>query len=114
MPNPIVHFEIIGRDGGALQRFYAETFGWTVNADNPMNYGMVDAGGQGINGGIGGGEKPLATFYIEVDDPARYLDKVKAAGGKVVMDVTEIPGYVTIAQFADPAGNVIGLLKAAA
>jgi uncharacterized protein len=112
VPNPVVHFEIIGRDGSALQRFYAETFGWTVNADNPMNYGMVDASGQGISGGIGAGPASLATFYIEVDDPARYLDNVKAAGGKVVMDVTEIPGYVTIAQFEDPAGNVIGLLKA--
>jgi uncharacterized protein len=112
MPNPVVHFEIVGKDGDALQRFYAEAFGWTVNADNPMKYGMVDTGGQGIAGGIGAGEAPLATFYVEVDDPARYLDKVKASGGKIVMDVTEIPGYVTIAQFADPAGNVIGLLKA--
>lgn len=113
MPNPVVHFEITGRDGEALQRFYAESFGWTVNANNPMNYGMVDTGGKGgIAGGISGGDAALATFYIEVDDPARYLARVKAAGGKVVMDVTEIPDYVTIAQFADPAGNVIGLLKA--
>jgi uncharacterized protein len=111
MPNPVVHFEIIGRDGDALQRFYGEAFGWTINADNPMNYGIVDTGGAGINGGISGGDRARATFYIEVDDPARYLKKVAAAGAKVVMDVTEIPGSVTLAMFEDPAGNVIGLLK---
>jgi len=27
-------------------------------------------------------------------------------------DVTEIPGMVTFAQFRDPAGNIIGLVKA--
>jgi predicted enzyme related to lactoylglutathione lyase len=28
------------------------------------------------------------------------------------MPVTEIPGMVVLAQFADPEGNVIGLVKA--
>jgi predicted enzyme related to lactoylglutathione lyase len=28
-----------------------------------------------------------------------------------VVPVTEIPGLVTFAQFADPQGNVVGLLK---
>ena len=43
MPNPVVHFEITGRDGEALQRFYRDAFGWKVNADNPMDYGVVEA-----------------------------------------------------------------------
>lgn len=112
MPNPVVHFEILGTDGAALQQFYAESFGWTINADNPMSYGLTDTGGAGINGGIGQAEHPLATFYIEVDDPTRYLEKVAAAGGEVVQKTTEIPGMVTFAQFRDPAGNVVGLVKA--
>lgn len=112
MANPVVHFEIVGPDGEALQRFYGETFGWTINADNPMSYGLVDTGGQGINGGIGSAEQPLATFYIEVGDPAAFLKKVTAAGGEVVQDVTLIPDMVTFAQFRDPAGNLVGLVKA--
>ncbi len=62
MANPVVHFEIIGRDGAALNRFYGEVFGWTINADNPMNYGMVDTGGQGINGGISSGDAARSTI----------------------------------------------------
>ena len=112
MPNPVVHFEIIGKDGVALQRFYGEVFGWSIDAGNPLRYGMVDTGGGGINGGIASGEGVRNTFYIEVDDPAAYLAKVKAHGGKVVMDVTAIPGAVTMAQFSDPEGNLIGIVKA--
>lgn len=111
MPNPVVHFEISGPDKAALQNFYRTAFGWSVNADNPMGYGMVDNQGEGIGGGLDGDEASV-TVYIQVDDPAAYLEKVKSLGGKVVTEVTEIPGMVTMAKFADPAGNVIGLVKA--
>jgi len=37
----VVHFEVIGKDGKALTSFYTELFGWKVDANNPMNYGMV-------------------------------------------------------------------------
>lgn len=112
MPNPVVHFEILGTDGEQLQKFYADVFGWTINADNPMNYGMTDTGGEGINGGVGQAEAALATIYIEVDDPQQHLQKVVAAGAEVVQDVTVVPDMVTFAQFRDPAGNVVGLVKA--
>jgi len=115
MANPVVHFEITGKDGKKLQNFYSGVFGWNIDANNPMNYGIVNAEeGRGIGGGIsaGDGGTRRVTFYIEVDDPQAYLDKVEAKGGKTVMPVTEIPGMVVLAQFADPEGNVVGLVKA--
>ena len=114
LPISVVHFEVTGKDGKKLQEFYSKAFGWNVNADNPMNYGIVDAQEGGIAGGIsaGDGGTKQVTFYIEVDDPQAYLDKVEAKGGKTVMPVTEIPGMVVLAQFADPEGNVVGLVKA--
>jgi predicted enzyme related to lactoylglutathione lyase len=114
MPNPVVHFEIVGRDGPALQKFYADAFGWKVDAANPMNYGMVDNGGEGINGGISGGEKPedsWVTVYIQVDDLDAALVKIEAAGGKTVQPPLEIPGVVTMALFNDPDGHLVGLVK---
>ena len=112
MANPVVHFEVTGMDGKSLQDFYSGVFGWKINADNPMNYGIVDAGetGGGISAGDGG--RNQVTFYVEVDDPQAYLNKVEAKGGKTVMPVTEIPGMVIFAQFADPEGNVVGLVDA--
>jgi putative ATP-binding cassette transporter len=49
--------------------------------------------------------------FAFLDDPAAALDRAQELGGKTVMPPTEIPGVVTMAQFLDPAGNLIGLIK---
>ena len=33
MGNPVVHFEISGRDGEALSEFYSSLFGWNINCN---------------------------------------------------------------------------------
>ena len=74
MGNPVVHFEIIGTDGAALEKFYSELFGWHVMS-SPIpgggTYGLVDThSGKGINGGIGqtpNGENRV-TIYVESSD----------------------------------------------
>lgn len=114
MAQPVVHFEIYGKDEKKLQQFYSELFGWKIHASNPMNYGLVDTGtGRGINGGIAHAEPgmPSVTIYIEVDDLQAYLDKAASMGSKVLVPVTEIPGMVTYALFSDPEGNAVGLVK---
>jgi len=58
MGYPVVHFEIVGKDGAKLNEYYGELFGWNIETDNPMNYGMVAReGNKAANGdlGIGGG-----------------------------------------------------------
>ena len=84
MANPVVHFEVTGKDGKKLQDFYAKTFGWKIDASNPMNYGVVDNAGEGIGGGIsaGDGGTKQVTFYIAVDNPQAYLDKVEARAAR--------------------------------
>jgi predicted enzyme related to lactoylglutathione lyase len=114
MPNPVIHWEIVSAEHGReLQQFYADLFGWEVNADNPFGYGTVDTKAGGINGGIGPTEGPTrVTIYVEVDDLQAMLDSAVQLGATELMPVTEvIPGRVTLALFADPAGNVTGLLK---
>lgn len=112
MTNPVMHFEIIGKDAIALQKFYAETFGWKLSPPLPEmgNYSIFDNEGQGIGGGIGEGE-PRVTVYIAVDDPQRYMEAAIKAGATELMPVTTIMPGVTIGLFADPAGNCIGIMK---
>ena len=110
MPNPVVHFEIGASDSAVLQRFYSGAFDWTVSADNPMQYGLVETGGTGIGGGITESENPGVMIYIEVDDLEAALGRVAALGGSTVQEITTIPGMVTFALFADPEGNVVGLV----
>ena len=114
MPNPIVHWEIQSNQPEEIQQFYAKLFDWHIDSNNPMNYGMVDTHTEeGINGGIGptGGGKNQVTFYVQVGDLQAYLDKAESIGGKTVMPPMEIPGVVTLALFADPEGNVVGMVK---
>jgi len=113
MTNPVTHFEIMGKDAIALQKFYADVFGWKLSPPvaEQANYSLFDNEGHGIGGGIGEGD-PRVTVYIEVDDPQAYLDKATKAGAKTLMEVTQVMGDVTIALFADPQGNTVGLLKA--
>ena len=115
MPNPVTHFEIMGGQDNDLQNFYRQAVGWEINADNPMNYGIVGPqDGKGIGGGVGPGheDQGWVTVYIEVADPAAVLQKVEQMGGQTIMQPADVPGGPTIAQFRDPAGNMVGLVKA--
>jgi predicted enzyme related to lactoylglutathione lyase len=113
MAHPVLHFEILGSNGAALQKYYAELFGWEINADNPQNYGMVTGIEPGIGGGVGPSQdgKPFVTVYVQSDDLQASLDKAESLGGKTVMEPMDIPDGPTIAMFSDPEGNVVGLFK---
>lgn len=115
MPNPIVHWEVYGKDGRKLEEFYKNLFDWHVEHMEQMNYGMVDTHAEGgINGGIGQETEQTparVTFYVQVDDLDAYLRRAESLGGKTIAPPMEIPDVVTFAMFADPEGNVIGLVK---
>ncbi|MDA1096262.1 MAG: glyoxalase [Chloroflexi bacterium] len=115
MPNPVVHWEIEAKNPAKLQEFYRTLFDWHVDADNPMNYGMVDTHAEGgINGGISVAEEgstQSTTIYVEVPDLQAALDKATSLGAKVVMPITVIPDVVTMAKFQDPEGHIVGLMK---
>ena len=113
--HPVVHLEILGADAPRLQRFYGELFGWKITL-NPAGYGYVPvapASPVTLTGGIGPSPqgRPLTVFYVKVDDPAATLRKVEGLGGRIVVPPVEVPGGITFARFADPEGNVIGIVR---
>jgi predicted enzyme related to lactoylglutathione lyase len=109
----VTWFEISSTNSEALRTFYAEAFDWRLRAVEGFPYALVDSGVEGaIRGGIGEAQGPnQVIFYVEVDDPQAFLDRIERLGGSAVVPVTELPGLVTFAQFADPEGNVVGLVK---
>ena len=113
MANPVVHFEVAGKDAAKLREFYSELFGWKIDANNPMNYGLVEASEGGLAGGIGPSPDgtPHVTFYVQVDDLQAALDKAEQLGGKTVNPPMEVPGGPSLAHFTDPEGNFVGLAK---
>ena len=114
MAAPVVHFEINAANAEQAQKFYADLFGWKINANNPMGYGLVKTGTKmGINGGIGKAEQgnPFVTVYAQVKNPQEYLDKAVALGAQVVVPVTVVPKMATYALFRDPDGNLVGIIE---
>jgi uncharacterized protein len=121
MAQPVVHFEIIGRDPAKLRSYYGELFGWefhtgdatTVAVSEPGNYGFIDEAttGNGINGGIGGGEGygPRVLFYVQVPNVEAALKKAESLGGKRRMGPEGTPGTLVVGQFTDPDGHLIGV-----
>ncbi len=120
MGQPVVHFEVIGKDGAALKSFYGDLFGWEINDDNPMDYGTIQRDGNtrddgaGIGGGVSGGPDGYeghVTFYVEVPDIEAALVKAEGLGGSRVMGPDEVMPGLELGQFTDPEGHLIGLVK---
>jgi predicted enzyme related to lactoylglutathione lyase len=121
MGQPVVHFEVMGKDGDKLVKYYSELFGWEIDTNNPQNYGIVQREGNlnpdgvGIGGGVGPGPDGYeghVTFYVEVPDVEAALAKAESLGGKRMMGPDKVTEEIEIGMFADPEGHVIGLTKA--
>jgi predicted enzyme related to lactoylglutathione lyase len=133
MGQPVVHFEIEGEDGEALRSFYSDLFGWDIDADNPMRYGIVaregntNADGVGIGGAVGAvpetpsstwrgpsraeGYEGHVTVYVEVPDVEAALAKAESLGGTRMLGPDETLGGLEVAKFTDPEGRLIGLVS---
>ncbi len=125
MGQPVVHFEIVGKDGGTLRRYYSELFGWKIESHmegDPIDYGVVSRDGNvgpdgiGIGGGIGtapDGYDGHVTFYVAVPDVEAALAKAERLGGRRLMGPDRVPNGPEIGQFADPEGHVSGVVSPA-
>jgi predicted enzyme related to lactoylglutathione lyase len=120
MGQPVVHFEITGKDGEKLQSYYSDLFGWDIDSSNQMKYGIVsregntNADGVGIGGGIATGPEGYGghvTFYVEVPDVEETLAKAESKGGTRMMGPDEVMDGLVIGLFTDPEGHVVGVMQ---
>jgi uncharacterized protein len=118
MGNPVVWFEVMGKDGAKLRSFYGDLFGWSYENVEGMDYGMVQGADGGempsIPGGIGTapeGAPSYQTFYVGVDDVPAALAKAESLGGTTLVPEMELPMGGKIAILGDPEGNMIGVFK---
>jgi hypothetical protein len=119
MGNKIMHFEIPAGDVEKLSKFYSDLFDWKFAKQSMpgMDYWMIETTGQGAEHLAGGmyvkqteAEKP--RFYVMVDDIDAHTEKLKAAGGTVLVTKQEIPEMGWSVLAADPENNTIGLFQA--
>jgi len=123
MGQPVVHFEVIGKDPAGLRGYYGELFGWEFDTGSPvsgavsepMNYGFVNGNttsdGTGIPGGVGGGAgyDRHVIFYVGVPDVEAALRKAESLGGTRRLGPARAPTGLVVGHFTDPEGNLIGV-----
>jgi len=123
MGQPVVHFEIIGKDPAKLRDYFGELFGWEFDLPSPVSeavsdpasYGFVNrmttSDGTGIPGGVGGGAgyETHAVFYVAVPDVEAALARAESLGGKRLMGPERAPSGLVVGHFTDPEGNLVGV-----
>ena len=122
MKNAISWFEIPSTDINRAQKFYEAILGISMTTMDMPNMKMrmfpLDDPMNGVGGTIvdsGGFHKSSATegplIYLNGNpDVQHILDKVEAAGGKILVPKTMItPEYGDMAVFLDTEGNRIAL-----
>lgn len=128
--NRVVHFEIHVADPERAAKFYQEIFGWKIEEwkfPEPMadenRYWMVKTGPDsepGINGGMvfrkGSAPKdgdPMTAYVctMMVSSVDEYLEKIKKAGGRVMIEKMPIIQVGWLAYARDLDGNVFGIME---
>jgi predicted enzyme related to lactoylglutathione lyase len=116
-----------------LRRFYSELFGWVIDSDNPMDYGLIErkgnlnADGVGIGGAVLGvpdipsstwrgpsradGYSGHVTVYVEVTDVEAALVRAEHLGGRRMQGPDEVLGGLQMGKFHDPEGRLIGVVS---
>jgi predicted enzyme related to lactoylglutathione lyase len=115
MGQPVVHFEVIGKDPDKLRDYYGRLFGWSFGDPmGPTDYATVQEP-DGIGGGIGGvpeGYDGHVTWYVQVDDVEATLSEAESLGGRRMMGPDQVPGVgIVIGLLQDPEGHVIGVMS---
>ncbi|HEV8246064.1 MAG TPA: VOC family protein [Polyangiaceae bacterium] len=119
LPGKFVWFELVSKDAKKAQAFYGEVFGWKV-APFPMGnftYEMILTGDT-LDTMIGGYAPPTSEAtpshwlaYVSVEDVDAAAKAASAAGGKVLVSPSEIPGVGRSARIADPQGAELCVLR---
>jgi predicted enzyme related to lactoylglutathione lyase len=126
--DPVVHFEMPVEDRNRMAKFYTRAFGWQMQmlGKDMGNYTLattaskVDKKGRPkkrgiINGGFFTKSDDMPAQYpsvvIAVDSIKRSMNKVNKAGGEVIGEPMEIPGFGMYVSFYDTEGNRVSIME---
>ncbi len=102
--SPIVFFDIAGPDMAKLKSFYADNFGWDIDASGAIATPHLP--------GTLRQDPPEKILYLGVADLDAAIAKVKASGGTIETPKLPTPTGETFVLFRDPAGNRMGMVQA--
>jgi len=114
----LTHFAINTDDVEATQLFYGSIFGWSFNDYGAGFVQIIDDATQQPMGSIQQRRQLLddaPTLGFEctfgVDDVDETSAQVQAAGGRILMEKSTIPGVGHLLAFEDPGGNPVLVMQ---
>jgi hypothetical protein len=119
MPQHLAHFSINADDVDRARRFYEKAFGWSFRAWGPPRFYMIETGpDQPVRASLQGRRELMAgqrtigfECTIGVDSIDETEKAVRAAGGRIILPRSVIPGVGTLFFFADSEGNAVGAMQ---
>jgi predicted enzyme related to lactoylglutathione lyase len=126
--DPVVHFEFPAEDRNRISKFYRSAFGWKTQMLGEENGNYViattanetDKKGRPKRAGIINGgfyekdpQKPAQypSVVIAVDSLKRSMAKIAKAGGKILGEPMEVPGFGMYVSFFDTEGNRVAMME---
>jgi uncharacterized protein len=126
--DPVVHFEMPAEDSKRMAKFYTKAFGWqmqilgedmgnyvlaTTTADvdkkgRPKKVGMINGGFYTKSDAMPG---QYPSVVMSVDNIKKSMNKIAKAGGKVIGEPMEIPGFGMYVSFFDTEGNRASIME---
>jgi len=114
--------ELFATDNKTALEFYSGQFGWTKGEAfdmGPMGvYQLYIIGNEQMGKQYGGMAnkpdafpQPVWLYYFNVDDIDTAVERVKTAGGQILMGPHQVPGGSWILQGLDPQGAMFALLE---
>lgn len=113
--NKPIWFDVTTSDPDGARKFYEALFGWNydIGGQETGFYTMCMIGNSnaaGLGPNMPGQDMPPAwTVYFGVADADATVEKVKQAGGQVMVPVMDVLEYGRMAICTDSAGAVFGL-----
>lgn len=122
MSNKVIHFEVQADDVERAKKFYERALGWKIEKamskddGGMMDYWMLDTGsGPGIGGGMyqRPADDKLYTYdaTILVEDIDKATEAVKANGGTITREKSELKGVGWFVSAKDTEGNRFALMQ---
>jgi uncharacterized protein len=116
-PGRVGWHELLAADWEKAFAFYSDLFDWQkADADSdPMGtYQLFSAGGQTLGGMFT--KPPMVSvpfwlYYFNVGDIDAALERVKAAGGRILEGPIEVPGGRRIVRCTDPQDAMFALTE---
>jgi hypothetical protein len=116
-PKHIGWHELHTSDWEAAFRFYSEQFGFAKDEAMDMGpmgiYQLFSAGGGDPIGGMMNSPqvpRPAWLYYFIVADFDAAVERIGAAGGKVLNGPMEVPGGAWVVQAIDPQGAMFAIV----